>query len=59
MKVKVQTVELVKKTYIVELEDNAEPSWACDSVVMGEVEPVSSEYLDFVIFDHYEIKDGS
>jgi hypothetical protein len=56
MKIKVQTVELIKKIYIVELNDGDEPQWACDTVVMGEVEPVSSEFLDFSIFDYQEIK---
>lgn len=56
-KIKVETVELTKKVYIVEMEDDSEDAWACDSVVMREVEPFSSEYLDFTIFGYQKINE--
>ena len=54
-RIKVETVELTKKVYIVEVDDDGEDVWACDSVVMREVEPVSSEFLDFTIYGHSRI----
>lgn len=57
-KVKVETVELTKKVYIVEVEDDGLDEWACDTVVMGEEEPVSSEYLDFAIFGYSRLPDA-
>ena len=54
-KIQVETVELTKKVYIVEVEDDGDDAWACDSVVMQEVEPVSSEYLDFAIFGYKKV----
>lgn len=54
-KIQVETVELTKKVYIVEIEDDGDDAWACDSVVMQEVEPVSSEYLDFAIFGYKKV----
>ena len=59
MKVKVETVELTKKVYIVDVDDNGDPKWACDSVVCGDVDPVSSEYLDFAIFGYQRLTDES
>lgn len=56
-KIQVETVELTKKVYIVEVEDDGDDAWACDSVVMQEVEPVSSEYLDFAIFGYRRLED--
>jgi len=55
-KVKVETIYLTKKTYIVDVEDDGEDVWACDSVVMKEVEPVSSEYLDETIFSYKKVE---
>ena len=54
-KIKVETVELTKKVYIVEVDEHGDDSWACDSVVMGDVEPASSEFLDFTIFGYQKI----
>jgi hypothetical protein len=59
MKVRVETVELTKKVYIVDVADDGEEVWACDSVVCGDVEPNSSEYLDFAIFGYKRLKDES
>jgi len=56
-KIKVETVELTKKVYIVEVDENGEDAWACDSVVMGEVEPTSSEFLDFTIFGYNRVNE--
>ena len=58
MKVKVETVELTKKVYIVDVDDGGNPKWACDSVVCGDVDPVSSEYLDFTIFGHHVLENA-
>jgi len=58
-KIKVETVELTKKVYIVEVADDGEDVWACDSVVCGDVDPVSSEYLDFAIFGYQRLPDES
>ena len=56
-KIKVETVELTKKVYIVEVEDNGEDVWACDSVICGDVEPTSSEFLDFTIFGYHKLSE--
>ena len=58
-KILVETVELTKKQYIVEVEDDGEDVWACDSVVCGDAEPASSEYLDFTIFGYRRLEDES
>ena len=58
-KIQVETVELTKKVYIVEVEDDGEDAWACDSVVCGDVDPVSSEYLDFAIFGYRRLDNES
>lgn len=58
-KIQVETVELTKKVYIVEVEDDGEDVWACDTVVCNEVEPVSSVYLDFAIFGYRRIDNES
>ncbi len=54
MKVNVETVELVKKVYVVEVKDDGEPIWACDSVVCGDVSPISSERLDETIYRYWK-----
>ena len=41
--------------YIVEVADDGDDEWACDSVVCGDVDPVSSEFLDFTIFGYSRI----
>lgn len=58
-KILVETVELTKKQYIVEVEDDGPDVWACDDVVAGDAEPISSEYLDFSIFGYRRIDDES
>tara|TARA_R110001606_G_scaffold379733_1_gene539916 strand:+ start:921 stop:1091 length:171 start_codon:yes stop_codon:yes gene_type:complete len=54
MKVRVETVELTKKVYFVEIEDGSPAVWACDDVVCKDVEPFSVEVMDETIFGYIE-----
>lgn len=58
-KILVETVELTKKQYIVEVQDDGPDVWACDDVVAGIAEPITSEYLDFTIFGYRRVENES
>jgi hypothetical protein len=54
MKVRVETVELTKKVYFVELKDGSPAVWACDDIVCKDVDPFSVEIIDETIFGYSE-----
>ena len=53
-KVRVETVQLTKKVYFVEIEDGSPAVWACDDVVCKDIEPFSVEVIDETIFGYSE-----
>lgn len=45
MKVVLKTAQTIIRTYFVEVPDVADPQWACDGLVMNELEEYSQKHL--------------
>lgn len=52
MFVLVEAISMFRMRYLVEVEDDGDPRWACDTVVMQEAKEFSQEHLDEVITSH-------